>query len=267
MSLELENKRALVTGSSSGIGEAIAKRLAREGATVAVHGRNSERTAQVADDIEGAGGKSCIATGDLSSEHEVDAVAETVQSALGGVDILVNCAGGEAAGGGTAEWLDVSSGEWMSAYKSNVVAATRMIGQVVPGMKARGWGRVIQVGSVAGHTPLAMIPDYGAAKAALLNLTVSLSKALARTGVTSNSISPGLTLTPSVENWLRGLAKENGWGDDWETIEYRAVTELVPNRIGRMGRPEDIAHAAAYLANPQSGFMTGGDILIDGGEE
>jgi NAD(P)-dependent dehydrogenase (short-subunit alcohol dehydrogenase family) len=110
-----------------------------------------------------------------------------------------------------------------------------------------------------------VIPDYAGAKAALLNLTVGLSKTLANTGITVNSVTPGLILTPATEGWLRSLAQKFGWGDDWAEIERRAVTEFVPNSCGRIGRPEDIAHAVMYLASPLAGFVTGTDMIVTGG--
>jgi len=108
-------------------------------------------------------------------------------------------------------WMDATDEDWIKAYQGNVVCAVRMIRRFTPGMKASGWGRVIQISSIVGHTPSVVIPDYAASKAALLNLTVSLSKALGNTGITVNSISPGLILTPAVDGWLRGLAPKFGW--------------------------------------------------------
>jgi len=265
MTLEFQDKRALVTGSSSGIGEAIAHRLAREGARVVVHGRNAERAERVAAAIRAGGGEAHVAIGDLARADQAEAVADATFAALGGVDILVNNAGGESSGGGMGPWMEATDEDWIKAYQGNVVCAVRMIRRFTPGMKASGWGRVIQISSIVGHTPATVIPDYAASKAALLNLTVSLSKALGNTGITVNSISPGLILTPAVNGWLRSLAPRFGWGDDWAEIERRALKEFVPNNCGRIGRPEDIAHAVAYLASPQAGFVTGTDMQVTGG--
>jgi NAD(P)-dependent dehydrogenase (short-subunit alcohol dehydrogenase family) len=96
-------------------------------------------------------------------------------------------------------------------------------------------------------------------------MTVGLAKTLANTGITVNSVSPGLILTPATEGWLRMLAKQFGWGDDWDEIERRALAELVPNSCGRIGRPDDIANAVAYLVSPRTGFVTGTDMLVTGG--
>jgi NAD(P)-dependent dehydrogenase (short-subunit alcohol dehydrogenase family) len=261
---ELAGKRVLVTGSSSGIGEAIAKRMARGGVRLVVHGRDAARTEKVAAEIRAAGAEVHTAVGDLADEAQAQAVCDAVEAALGGVDILVNNAGGTASGGGYGAWFDATPQDWMAAYQGNVICTFRLIKRFTPGMKAAGWGRIINISSIVGHRPPTVIPDYAGAKAALLNLTVGLSKTLSGTGITANSITPGLILTPATEGWLRSLAKQFNWGDDWATIEKRALAEFVPNDCGRIGRPEDIAHAVMYLASPQAGFVTGTDMMVTG---
>lgn len=265
MALELEDKRALVTGSSSGIGEAVAKRLAREGARLIVHGRNQERAERVAAEIRAAGGEAHVAIGDLMRDDQATAVADRAEAALGGIDILVNNAGGESSGGGQATFFESKPEEWLAAYNGNVVGAIRLIQRFAPRMKAAGWGRIIQISSLVSHRPNLVIPDYAAAKAALNNMTVGLSLALAGTGVTVNSISPGVILTAGVEGWFRKLAEQFGWGTEWAEIEKRAIAALAPNHVGRAGRTEDVAHAVMYLASPQGGFVTGTDMLVSGG--
>jgi NAD(P)-dependent dehydrogenase (short-subunit alcohol dehydrogenase family) len=264
MAQELAGKRVLITGSSSGIGEGIAKRMAREGVRLVVHGRNVERTEKVAAEIRAMGVEVHTAVGDLAKDREAAAVADKVDAALGGIDILVNNAGGTASGGGYGAWFDATPEDWMAAYQGNVICTFRMIKRFAPAMQAAGWGRIINIASIVGLRPPTVIPDYAGAKAALLNLTVGLSKTLSRTGITVNSITPGLILTPATEGWLRSLAKQFGWGDDWAEIERRALAEFVPNDCGRIGRPEDIAHAVMYLASPQAGFVTGTDIVVTG---
>ena len=263
--LELDGKRALVTGSSSGIGEAIAKRLAAEGARLIVHGRNVERAERVAAEIRATGAEVHVAIGDLMRDDQATSVADTAEAALGGIDILVNNAGGESSGGGQATFFDATPAEWVAAYQGNVVSAIRMIQRFTPGMKAAGWGRIIQISSLVAHRPNLVIPDYAAAKAALNNMTLGLSKTLAGTGITVNSISPGVILTAGVEGWFRKLAEQFGWGTEWPEIEKRAIAELAPNHCGRAGRPEDVAHAVMYLASPQGGFVTGTDMMVSGG--
>ena len=265
MTLELQGKRALVTGSSSGLGEAIAKRLAQEGARLVVHGRNVERAERVAAEIRAAGGEAHVAIGNLSRDDEATAVCDAAEAALGGIDILVNNAGGDSAGAGQATFFEATPAEWVSTYQGNVVSAVRMIQRFAPGMKAAGWGRIIQISSLVSHRPNLVIPDYAAAKAALNNMTVGLSQMLAGSGITVNSISPGVILTAGVEGWFRHLAQKFDWGTEWAEIEKRAIAELAPNHTGRAGRPADIAHAVMYLASPQGGFVTGTDMMVSGG--
>jgi 3-oxoacyl-[acyl-carrier protein] reductase len=141
----------------------------------------------------------------------------------------------------------------------------RMIRLLVPQMRQLGWGRIIQLSSVAGVQPLAALPDYNATKAAVINMTVSLAKELANTGVTVNTVTPGPIMTSGWIEWVRGIAKARGWGEDMAQIERRIVQEVLPNSVGRVGRVEDIANAVAFLASPLAGFINGANLRVDGG--
>ena len=133
----LKGKRALVTGSSSGIGEGIARRLAESGVTVVVHGRNAERTSAVVDAINSSGGQAHSVIGDLVEEGVPQRIREKVDAELGGIDILVNNAGGRFAGFNHMDWFGIPAREWVGSYQLNVVAAAMMIEQFVPAMKQR----------------------------------------------------------------------------------------------------------------------------------
>ncbi len=242
MTGELDGKRALVTGSNSGLGEAIAKRLAREGARLVVHGRNAERAERVAAEIRATGAEAHVAVGDLMLDDQANAVADAAEAALGGIDILVNNAGGESSGHGQATFFEAKPEEWLKTYNGNVVCAIRLIQRLAPGMKERGWGRIIQISSLVSHRPNLVIPDYAAAKAALNNMTVGLARTLGGTGVTVNSISPGVILTSGVEGWFRNLAQQFGWGHrmarDRKTRHRRAGAQPVrPRRPTGRYRP------------------------------
>jgi 3-oxoacyl-[acyl-carrier protein] reductase len=262
MELRLRGKRALVTGSSSGIGEAIAKTLAKEGVFVVIHGRSEQRTRQVADAIVQNGGQAAIAIGDLAQDESAAQAAKEASQAFGGIDILVNNAGG----GGSIGWFDAPAQAWESAYAQNVLSTVRLIQHLAPPMKLAGWGRIINIASGVATQPTAAIPDYAAAKAAIVNLTVSLAKELAYTGITVNTISPGTILTSGLENAVRGIATANGWNtDDWSELETRTAREIWPNPTGGVGRVEDVANLAAYLASPLASFVNGSNYRIDGG--
>jgi NAD(P)-dependent dehydrogenase (short-subunit alcohol dehydrogenase family) len=264
MDLQLAGKRALVTGSSSGIGAAIARELAAEGCAVVVHGRNRERAEAVARDCEARGVACAVAIGAITDDAEADAVADAALAAFGGIDILVNCAGGTVRGDNPS-WLDVSSDEWLLSFSLNVVSAIRLAKRLVPGMAQRGWGRIINVSSVGGTQLSGRLLDYGAAKAALDHLSANLSRAIAGQGITVNAIVPGTVLTPQAERWINTLAAQHGWPDDFAERERIYTQDWGGQPVPRLGRAEEIAAAAAFLASPRSDFTTGALLRIDGG--
>jgi 3-oxoacyl-[acyl-carrier protein] reductase len=265
MDLELKGRTALVTGSSSGIGEGIARMLAAEGARVVVHGRNAERAGKVAADIGAAG----IALGDLSTDEGADATAEAALKALGGpVEILINNAGGGFEGSTTKGVLDVTLHHWLGGYQSNMLSAVRMVDRLVGGMKEGGFGRIIQISSAVGVQPNYLGPDYSSAKAAVNNYTVALAGALRGTGITVNTVSPGVIATDGVLNkWGKEIARQSGWGDPGpEELERRIAMERLNLPAGRIGRVEDIAMMVCLLCSPRSSYITAANHRIDGGQ-
>jgi NAD(P)-dependent dehydrogenase (short-subunit alcohol dehydrogenase family) len=261
--LKLKGKRALVSGSNSGLGEATVRMLASEGAAVVVHGRDEGRARRVADDIRSKGGRADVAIGDLSTDAGADAVAKAALSG-GDIDILVNNAGGYGAVHHLS-WLETTPSRWLEIYSQNVVSGVRLIHRFVPMMSKRGWGRVITIGGGLAIQPEATQPEYNASLGARHNLSVSLARQLKGTGVTSNVVSPGAILVEAVEELLQRIAPSRGWGSTWEEIERGTVRDIVPNDVGRLGRPEEIAAAVAFLASPLADYVDGATLRVDGG--
>jgi NAD(P)-dependent dehydrogenase (short-subunit alcohol dehydrogenase family) len=266
MDLQLRGKRALVTGSSAGIGQGIARALAREGASIIVHGRNAERAEAMARELKSAGGEAIVALGDLATDVGAQAVVDTVMAKLGGVDILVNNAGGnDSVQNRNPGWFQMTAQDWTSAHEQNVGSVVRLVLPLAPGMKERGWGRIINISSGGGHEPVPDVANYCAAKAALNNLTVSLSKALTSTGITVNTVSPGCIQTPGFETWMSSVGEQMGWPKDLAGMEQAFLKSFHNVSVGRLGRVEDIADAVAFLASPRAGFITGALFNVDGG--
>jgi 3-oxoacyl-[acyl-carrier protein] reductase len=257
MDLQLQDKRALVTGSTSGIGEAIAKTLAVEGAIVVVQGRREAEAKRVADEIVAAGGKAAFAVGDLATEAGAEAVVTSTLEALGGIDILVNNAGIAPVG----DWFQTNADTWMEIYNLNVAGIVRLTNRFASGMRESGWGRIISIASGEASKPQVFQGAYAASKAAVVNLSVSLANALANTGVTSNAIGPGLIWTNMVDK----LADEMGVPQEKTEREQKLVAEWAPNPSGRLGRVEDIANAVAFVASPKADYINGANIRVDGG--
>ena len=211
MDLQLARKRASVTGSSDGIGKVIAKTLAAEGAAVAVHGRDENRTREVVSDIVKAGGRAIAIFGDITQDSDVEKMGDAGMELLGSIDILVINAGGS---GDKQPWEQTSPGDWQALYDRNVLSIVRLSRCFIPGMRAAGWGRVVNISSGAASMPAATGPDYSACKAAVNNLTVSLSKDVGKDGITVNAVSPGPILTPKLERVFRDMARSRGCADD-----------------------------------------------------
>lgn len=259
MDLQLQGKRALVTGSSAGIGEAIACALAREGAAVVVHGRREAEAQRVAAQIQAQGGSATVILGDLATDEGAAALAAP---AVGDIDIVVNNAGVFV----MDDWSAPDPSVWLGQYNLNVVSMIRVVRLFIEGMKRRGWGRFIQIGSGASTYPMPTSAAYAASKAGDANLTVSLARGLADTGVTANTVSPGIILTQATGTFMKDLARAQGWLGSPEEIERRflGLFGLMPP-TGRLGRVEEVADLVAFLASPRANYINGANLRIDGG--
>lgn len=264
MDLKLKGRRALVTGSSSGIGAAIARELAAEGMDIAVHGRDRERAEAVASECRAMGVRAEVVLGSILAPGDCDAIAEAALEALGGIDVLVNCAGGVVKDG-NPDWMDMTWGDWVHSMELNVISGIRLAQKLTPGMIERGWGRVINISSVGGKQLSGNLLEYGSAKAALDHVTGNLSRRLAAHGVTVNAIVPGTVMTPQAARWIETLGNQLGWPDDFAERERIYTQERGGQPVPRLGRADEIAAAVAFLASPRSDFTTGALLRIDGG--
>lgn len=264
MDLQLKGKRAFVSGSSSGLGRAIALELADEGVSVVVHGREQARAEATARAVEAKGVKAAVTVGDLTRQADADAISKAALAAFGGIDILVNCAGGIVRRD-FPDWMDVSPEEWLRSFDLNVVSAIRLSQAMAPGMIERGWGRIVNISSGAAQHSDGYVHDYGSAKAAMDNLTVNLSKTLAPKGVTVNAVAPGTILTPAIERRLEILRKQHNWSDDLAENERAYTSEIRAQPVPRLGRPPEIAAAVTFLCSPRSDYTTGASLRVDGG--
>ncbi len=260
MELNLSGKRALVTGSTSGIGEQIAKTLAAEGVRIIVHGRRDEEARRVVQEITAGGGTAVAAVGELGSDEQAAQVVEAALTAFGGVDILVNNAGAFP----MKPWLQTTASEWVDLYNANVGSVVRLVTQLVPAMVERKWGRVIMLGSFMGPMPGPPVANYGTTKAANIAQAVSLAKELGGTGVTANTVSPGPIRTPGMEAGARDMMTAQGQAYDFDAFEQFYVQQTrLP--AGRIGSPVDIANMVAFLSSPLADFITGANFRVDGG--
>ncbi len=263
MDLELKGRRALVTGSSSGIGAAVARMLAEEGASVVVHGRDRARAEAVAKDIGAVG----VAIGELSTDEACRAVHAEAVAALGGnIEILINNAGGNSEGNSTKPPHEIVGDHYLSNFNANALAAIRLTNLSVPDMQAAKFGRVINVSSAVAVQPNNMGADYSAAKAAMNNYTVSLAGALTASGITVNTVSPGIVMVDGLLRMGRDRLgnPEATFAEVTDLLVKAGVFTLPP--AGRLGIPDDLAIIICTLASPRSGYVTGANYRVDGGQ-
>ncbi|MEU6815430.1 SDR family oxidoreductase [Streptomyces sp. NPDC046860] len=257
MHIDLTGRTALVTGSTQGIGAAIAVGLARAGARVAVNGRDAERVAaSIAEFSEQVpDGEFVAAAGDVSTEEG----AQQLLRDLPQVDILVNNLGIF----GTADPLELTDDEWRRYFEVNVLAAVRLTRLYLPGMTGRGWGRVLYIASDSAIVIPAEMIQYGMSKTALLAVSRGFAKKAAGTGVTVNSVIAGPTHTAGVEDFVYELVDKDL---PWDEAQRVFMREYRPQSlIQRLIEPEEIANMVVYLSSPQASATTGGALRVDGG--
>lgn len=253
MNLELDDKTALVTGSTAGIGLAIAKRLAEEGAKVIICGRSRDKLDAAAAEI---GGKVEAVIGDPATSDGADALIAAVPT----VDILVNNLGIYE----SKPFADITDADWLRFFEVNVMSGVRLARHYLPVMLARDWGRIIFVASESG---LIVPPDmihYGMTKTAQLAISRGLAATTRGTRVTVNSVLPGTTRSAGIEDFLRSVASDPDMPADALEAEFFAK-ERPTSLIQRMIEPEEVASLVAYVASPLSAATTGAALRVDGG--
>jgi NAD(P)-dependent dehydrogenase (short-subunit alcohol dehydrogenase family) len=257
MNLQLQNRRALVSGSRAGIGFAIAQLLATEGASVVVNGRSADRVEAAAKKIRAAGAKGEVTTStvDLSTRAGVEAIVRQVPS----VDILVNNLGMY----GPKAFEEITDEDWLQIFEVNVMSGVRLSRAYLPGMKKRNWGRIIFISSESGIcTPAEMI-HYGMTKTAQLAISRGLAETTAGTGVTVNAVLPGPTRSEGVEQFVEELARSKN--TDAAAIEKGFFESMRPSLLKRFATPEEVANMVAYVASPLSAATNGAALHVDGG--
>ena len=249
--LDLKGRRALITGAGQGVGRGIAHGFAAAGAEVVVNDLRLERAQEVVDEIQGVGGTGRAAPFDVTDYASVTAAVE----ALGGVDILVNNAGNAGAEGfgGLGPFVDTRPADWEPFLRVNLYGVLHCAHAVLPGMIAKGWGRIVTISSDSGRTGEANMAAYSAAKAGAAGLTRALAVETGRHGITVNTIALGTMRTPATE----GL-----WSDPENP---RAKAMLRRYAVRRPGLPEDAAALAVFLAGPQASWITGQTYPLNGG--
>ncbi|UGT55896.1 SDR family NAD(P)-dependent oxidoreductase [Nocardia asteroides] len=255
MEIDLTGKTALVTGSTQGIGLAIAEGLARSGARVAVNGRRAERVDAAVAELRSAGGDVVGVTADVATEDGVDELL----AQLPAVDILVNNLGIFEAAAPRA----ITDAQWRAFFEVNVLSAVRLIRSYLPGMIERDWGRAIQIASDSAVVIPAEMIHYGVSKTALLAVTRGFAKDAAGTGVTVNSVIAGPTHTGGVEEFVYQLVDRSL---PWEQAQREFMRAHRPQSlIQRLIEPAEIANMVVYLSSPLASATTGGALRVDGG--
>ena len=249
MNLELNNKTALVTGSDSRTGKVIAEVLSAEGASVIYHGNDKAPPMPLS------------VVGDITTESGSEQVLEQIDALGYSVDILVNNFGTT----DNHRWADADTATWLSLYQINTLSSLRMATGLIDGMKQSGWGRIVNLGTAGTFKPSAARPAYYAAKSALAAMGASLAQELAETGITVNTVSPGLIRTEQVEAGYTRLARKLGRSAEWHEVQKLIVERDFPNPCGRIAEREEIADLVAFLCSHKAGFINGQNIRIDGG--
>lgn len=260
MDLGLAGRKAIITGSSAGIGRACAEVLASEGVEVAICGRRAEVLEATEKELKDKGYKVVAVQVDITKADDIKRLVDTATDSMGGVDILVNNAGG----GQVGNFESLTDDAWQAGVDFNLMSTIRCSRAVVPSMKEKGWGRIVNITSIVGKMialpPLPNLVEYTTTKAAVISLSKTMAEDLAKYNILVNSVSPGPILTPMWVQNSQTLSK----GKDktpQDVLDERAGN--VP--LKRFGKPEEIAYMVAFLCSIKADYVTGTNINVDGG--
>ena len=257
MSYDLTSKRVLITAASRGIGKATAAAFQSAGAKVAICARNEIQLLETKMHLETLGNQSVLAkVADLSIPEDINQLVDFVESDFGGIDILVNNSGGPPPG--THEQIDDE--QWSKAFEATLCSSIRITNRVLPRMKNKGSGRIINLSSYSVKQPMSSMMLSNSIRLAALGWSKTLSNELARFNILVNTICTGWTKTNRVEELLENRAIEH---DTTNAEIEKAITSSIP--LGRMAIPEEIASVVLFLASPSASYITGAAIPVDGG--
>ncbi|MDP6482951.1 MAG: SDR family NAD(P)-dependent oxidoreductase [Nitrospinota bacterium] len=255
--MELEGKVAIVTGGGRGIGRATAKVMAREGAAVTLAARSLDHLRATAGEIQGAGGRCIVVETDVTSEDSVNRMAKETLEAFGTIDILVNNSG---IAGPTALCEETTIDDWNQTFAVNVIGPFLCCKAVLPVMKAKRWGRVINISSMSGKRPLVRRTPYTSSKMAVMGFTRTLAHEVGEFGITVNSVCPGATAGERIDSVIRNIAEGEGRSEAEVRADFTG-----PSALKSLVNPEDTAEMAAFLASDRAAHMTAQDINVTAG--
>lgn len=264
MDLGLEHRVCAVTGASRGIGLDVARRLCAEGAAVLLIARSEDELAEAvercAPDDEASGGRAESLTLDVTAPDAGERMRAAAEERFGRLDVLVNNAG-------TARWRpldEVPDADWQAAWDVNVMGPLRAMRAAVPGMRERGWGRIVNVSSTSGKRPSALMPEYSVAKSAMLSLSRLFADLYAKEGVLVNAVCPGPTKSPL---WMApgGLLDQSRELADLSSREEALEAAGSRRPIGRLAEPDEIAAVIVWLCSEHASYVSGAAWSVDGG--
>lgn len=254
--MSLAGRGALITGGGRGIGAATARRLADRGVRLVLAARSTPEIEAVAAELRDRGGEAWAATCDVSDPWNVEALCREAANRIGAVDILVNNAGVAS----SAPVVKLALGEWERLWRINATGALLAMQGVLPGMVERGWGRVVNVASIAALRGGRYMGGYAASKHALLGLTRSAAAEVAGAGVTVNAVCPGYVDTPMTDATIENIVKRTDMG---EADALDAILATTPQR--RLIAPEEVAASIAFLCEDEARSINGQTVVLDGG--